>query len=166
MASSLGGYSRDGYTARHFSHLVINMTSIDFYILGHSQQQARLSFACRLAEKAFKEGRQIYVHAQDEQQAKQLDDLMWEYKPESFLPHQIVGEQASQTQVEIGWQDHPSHHFDVLINLVSPQPSFFSRFDRVLEIVIQDETSLAQSRAHYKFYRDRGYEVTHRDLRG
>jgi len=143
------------------------MTSIDFYILGHTHQKARYSFACRLAEKAFKEGRQIYVHVADETTARKLDKLMWQYKPEAFLPHNIVGdEEIPHAPIQIGWQEHPNHHFDVLINLVSPQPSFFSRFERVLEIVIQDEAILEQSRQHYKFYRDRGYEVTHRDLRG
>lgn len=141
------------------------MTVIDFYILGQSDQQARFHFACRLSEKAYSEGHQVYVHVENAEQAQKLDDLMWQYKAESFLPHNLVtnGEQA---QVQIGWQDHPSHHYDVMINLSSPQPNFFSRFARVLEIVIQDEVVLEQTRKHFKFYKDRGYEVTHRDLRG
>lgn len=149
------------------------MTSIDFYILGQSQHQERLLFVCRLAEKAYSEGRRVYVHVKDEKEAQLLDDLMWSYKPESFLPHSVVGHAPTvensvetDTQIQIGFADHPLHHNDVMVNLTSPQPSFFSRFDRVLEVVIQDETVLQQTREHYKFYKDRGYEVTHRDLRG
>jgi len=67
--------------------------------------------------------------------------------------------------VQIGWGEHPDHHHDVLINLSSPQPNFFSRFQRVLEVVIQDEAILSQTRQHYKFYKERGYQVTYRDLR-
>ena len=142
-----------------------NMTIIDFYILGHSDEQARFNFACRLCEKAYGEGHQVYVHVENEDQATRLDKLMWQYKAESFLPHNLVThEQAAQ--VQIGWQDHPAHHYDVMVNLASPQPNFFSRFARVLEIVIQDEHVLEQTRKHFKFYKDRGYEVTHRDLRG
>lgn len=149
------------------------MTSIDFYILGQSQHNDRLMFACRLAEKAYSEGRRVYLHVGSEQDAQLLDDLMWSYKPESFLPHSIVGKAAAtegsiepDTQVQIGFNQHPPHHNDVMINLISPLPGFFSRFDRVLEVVIQDEAVLKQTREHYKFYKDRGYEVTHRDLRG
>ena len=143
------------------------MTSIDFYILGQAFEEDRLRFACRLAEKAYSEGRQVYLHARDEQQAQYLDDLMWSYKPESFLPHSLVkAAEPADTLVQIGWQDHPLHHHDVMINLSSPLPTFFSRFDRVLEVVIQDDDVLKQTRDHYKFYKDRGYQVTHRDLRG
>lgn len=143
------------------------MTSIDFYILGHTQQNARMNFVCRLIEKVYGEGRKVYVHTPDQNIAQQLDDLMWQYKAESFLPHNLIGdEQLPQAQIQIGWGEHPDHHHDVLVNLASPIPSFFSRFDRVLEVVIQDETILDQTRQHYKFYKDRGYQVTHRDLRG
>ncbi len=150
------------------------MTSIDFYILGQTQHQDRLLFACRLAERVYAEGRRVYVHVASEQEALYLDDLMWSYKPESFLPHSILGQASSadastlnaDTQVQIGFEDHPVHHNDVMINLVSPLPNFFSRFERVLEVVIQEEQVLQQTREHYKFYKDRGYEVTHRDLRG
>ena len=152
------------------------MTSIDFYILGQTQHNDRLLFACRLAERVYAEGRRVYVHVASEQEAQYMDDLMWSHKPESFLPHSIVGQATTtragadslntDTQVQIGFGEHPQHHSDVMINLVSPLPNFFSRFDRVLEVVIQDEQVLQQTREHYKFYKDRGYEVTHRDLRG
>jgi len=32
-------------------------------------------------------------------------------------------------------------------------------------VVIQDEAILNQTRQHYKFYKERGYQVTYRDLR-
>lgn len=152
------------YTEAHL-HVSNTMTAIDFYILGHSDELARFNFACRLTERVYGEGHQVYIHVENAEQAQRLDDLMWTYKPEAFVPHNLVTE-AQTAQVQIGWQDHPPHHFDVMINLSSPQPSFFSRFGRVLEIVIQDETVLEQTRKHFKFYKDRGYEVTHRDLRG
>jgi DNA polymerase-3 subunit chi len=152
------------YTKAHL-HVSNTMTAIDFYILGHSDEHARFNFACRLSEKVYGEGHQVYIHVENAEQAQRLDDLMWSYKPEAFLPHNLVTDEQP-AQVQIGWQDHPAHHFDVMINLSSPQPTFFSRFARVLEIVIQDETVLAQTRKHFKFYKDRGYEVTHRDLRG
>lgn len=143
------------------------MTSIDFYILGHSQQSARMTFVCRLIEKVYGEGRQVYVHTPNQALAQELDDMMWQYKAESFLPHNLIGDaEQPQAQIQIGWGEHPDHHHDVLVNLTSPIPTFFSRFERVLEVVIQDEAILEQTRQHYKFYKDRGYHVTHRDLRG
>ncbi len=142
------------------------MTTIDFYILGQTQQLDRFNFVCNLVSKVYGEGRDIYIHTKDQSDAQQIDDLLWSFKGEAFIPHNIIGDDTlAQTQVQIGWGDHPDHHHDVLINLSSPQPNFFSRFQRVLEVVIQDEEILAQTRKHYKFYKDRGYQVTYRDLR-
>jgi DNA polymerase-3 subunit chi len=143
------------------------MTSVDFYILGATKQLDRLDFVCRLVEKVYGEGRKVYLHTENEKQAIWLDSHLWKFKPDSFIPHNIIGNSDQpEAQVQIGWQDHPAHHNDVLVNLSGPIPTFFSRFDRVLEVVIQDEAVLEQTRKHYKFYKDRGYEVTHRDLRG
>ncbi len=143
------------------------MTTIDFYILGQTQHLDRFSFVCNLVSKVYGEGRNIYIHTSNEADAKQLDDLLWTYKEEAFIPHNIIGDsEVPEAQVQLGWGEHPNHHHDVLINLSSPQPNFFSRFDRVLEVVIQDDEILKQTRQHYKFYKDRGYQVTYRDLRG
>ncbi len=143
------------------------MTTIDFYILGQTQHLDRFRFVCNLVSKVYGEGHNIYIHTKNEDDAKQLDVLLWEYKDEAFLPHNMIGDpELPESQIQIGYLDHPDHHNDVLINLTNPIPGFFSRFARVLEVVIQDETVLEQTRKHYKFYKDRGYEVTYRDLRG
>ena len=142
------------------------MTTIDFYILGQTQHLDRFNFVCNLVSKVYGEGRNIYIHTKDQNDAQQIDDLLWSFKGEAFIPHNIIGDdKLKETQIQIGWGEHPDHHHDVLINLASPQPNFFSRFQRVLEVVIQDEEILAQTRQHYKFYKERGYQVTYRDLR-
>ncbi|MEY8206134.1 MAG: DNA polymerase III subunit chi [Bermanella sp.] len=143
------------------------MTTIDFYILGQTQTLDRHRFVCNLVSKVYGQGRHIYIHTHDAAAAHELDELLWGYKGEAFIPHNILGDDARpQVQVQIGWGQHPDHHHDVLINLASPQPNFFSRFERVLEVVIQDDEILRQTRQHYKFYKERGYQVTYRDLRG
>lgn len=143
------------------------MTSIDFYILGATNAIDRINFACRLVEKVSGLGHKIYIHTDNEKQAIWLDKHLWTFKPDAFLPHNIVGNaELPDAQIQIGWQAHPANHNDVLINLADPIPTFFSRFQRVLEVVIQDEKILEQTRQHYKFYKDRGYQVTYQDLRG
>jgi len=43
-------------------------------------------------------------------------------------------------------------------------PSYFSRFRRVVEIVTRDSDDRALARDRFRFYRDRGYEITTHDL--
>ena len=52
----------------------------------------------------------------------------------------------------------------MLINLGAAIPEFFSRFERVAEIVLNDPESLRASRARWSFYKDRGYPLEHHDM--
>lgn len=136
------------------------MTRIDFYIVDNEQQSSRALLACRLAEKAFSLKNQIYIYTTDELQANELDDLLWTYRAGSFVPHQLLGTQAdSDCPVLIGHTDAPEGLNQVLINLNMAVPLFFSRFERVVEIVNQDETQRQLARERFKFYRDRGYDL-------
>ena len=123
----------------------------------------RLSVAVRLADKAFQRGHRIFINAADEDQARALDELMWSFRPSSFLPHGLHGQEHSDT-VAIGWGQEPHNHSDLLINLQLEIPSFFSRFQRVAEVVTQDPDSLEALRASWTFYRERGYQLEKHDL--
>lgn len=46
------------------------MTRIDFYILSDTTRQARLDFACRLAETIYRKGYRLHVHTVDEAMEK------------------------------------------------------------------------------------------------
>ncbi len=139
------------------------MTKVGFYVIQDASAQKRLEVAVRLADKAFARGHRIFIHAEDETQARSLDELLWSYRPSSFLPHGLHGSEHSDT-VAIGWGQEPRDHNDLLINLQLEIPAFFSRFARVAEVVTQDERSLTALRASWKFYQSRGYELEKHDL--
>ena len=142
------------------------MTRVDFYILATAEPQERLLFACRLTEKAFRIGHQVYLHTASAAQATELNELLWSYRAESFIPHNILNDgSAPPARVEIGHQDDPIAHADVLVNLADNIPTFFSRFTRVAEVVIQQPEVLASTRDSFGFYRDRGYPMQTHDLR-
>ncbi len=90
--------------------------------------------------------------------AQKFDALLWSLQPDSFLPHELLPA-GKQTPVHIGWGEDSPHHHDLLINLGDAIPGFFSRFERVIEIVTQDPEQLAESRKRFRFYRERGYAL-------
>ena len=138
------------------------MTRVDFYILEDVEVNAMMRFACRLACKAVDAGNQVYIHTSHEQSATDLDDLLWAYPGQRFMPHGRQDDAgAAGAPVIIGWDD-PQEHDGVLINLSDEIPTFFGRFDRVVEIVVGDTKS--RGRERYHFYRDRGYPLFHHDL--
>jgi len=135
----------------------------------------RLEVAARLADKAFQQGHRIYINACDELQANALNQLLWSFRPASFLPHGIEGEHGERAKdgtaadngsdtIGIGWGQEPQKHNDLLINLQLQVPPFFSRFARVAEVVTQEEKSLAALRISWRFYEERGYQLEKHDL--
>jgi DNA polymerase-3 subunit chi len=134
------------------------MTQVDFYILESSAQRNRLIFACRLAEKVTGMGHKVFVHAPSEGAARELDDLMWTYQDGSFLPHCLAG-QDPEAAVHIGHGTEPGEGFHLLINLGAEVPGFFTRFERVAELIDGDETRKAEGRERFRFYKDRGYPL-------
>jgi len=142
------------------------MTRIDFYIVDSDQKVSRSLLACRLTEKAYSLKNQIYIYTADESQANEFDELLWTYRAGSFVPHQQLAAQDGQDcPVLIGHADAPEGLNQVLINLDKTVPLFFSRFERVVEIVSQDETQRQQARERFKFYRDRGYDLHTHNLK-
>jgi len=136
------------------------VTRVDFYILPDGAPSGREHFACRLADIAFQRGQRIYVYTESKDQAKTLDNLLWTFQAGSFLPHDLhPSESAANTPVLIGHDGVPDDGHEVLINLAETVPNFFSRFDRVAEIVNQDAAVKQASRERFRFYRDRGYAL-------
>jgi DNA polymerase-3 subunit chi len=136
---------------------------VDFYVLAGADPAQRDLFACRLAEKAFRLGHRIHLHVTDEQAARSLDELLWNFSDASFLPHALVGE-AGNVAVRVGWRQAGAEG-DLLINLDLAVPAFFDRFPRVAEIVVQEERIYRASRVHFRHYRERGIAPTTHDLR-
>jgi len=138
------------------------MTDIDFYILDNDKPQGRELMACRLAEKVYKLGRTVFIHTGSPGASQRLDDLLWTFREGSFVPHALAEPAPEQTStpvapIIISHAYEPQQHSDVLINLASDVPLFFSRFERVSEIIGQQDK--AAGRERFRFYRDRGYPL-------
>jgi DNA polymerase III subunit chi len=136
------------------------MTRIDFYFNVVDKQQAIVN----LVQSALLKRRQVMLLAADEKMASEVSTSLWQNKPESFLPNvQLNHLHAAATPVVIGLQG--SHleinlvQDDMLINLTASEPSFFSRFTQLVELVSDEEQDKLAARARFKFYRDRGYEI-------
>jgi len=141
------------------------MTRVNFYISPNQAADSGLQLACRIAEKAYGKQNKVYIHANNAEQAKQLDDLLWVFRQGSFVPHcQSNDENQQEAAVVIGYDALPEIQPDVLINLANEVPNFFTRFERVAEIVSGDENTRQIARERFKFYRERGYPLETHEL--
>ena len=138
------------------------MTKIKFY----SGAEDKLHTACRLSHKAMQSGLRVILHTPDESTVAALDKLLWHYPPTAFMPHCRSHEAAAGImQVVLDFQGGSFPHSEILINLHTACLPFFSRFEQVIEIISQETEDVRLGRERFSFYRDRGYEMQHFDLR-
>jgi DNA polymerase-3 subunit chi len=158
---------------------------IDFYILTEHSPQGRELLACRLAEKAYRLGHKVYIHAASAEQARLLDDLLWTFRQGSFVPHSLYSPQDQEPPpVLIGWGEfpepttmpfitsttqidsHPSAEklTPLLINLASEILPSLECFARIAEVVDQDPQILEKSRQQFRYYREHGYPLVSHKL--
>lgn len=139
------------------------MTQVDFYITANDSDDARLRLACRIVDKATQLAHHVFIHSPSEDEARKLDELLWTFDEGSFIPHRIVREPPASLPPEpvlIGLGEPPPQGpWNVLVNLAPEVPEFFSRYERVAEVVDANAERRAQSRERYRFYRDRGYKL-------
>ena len=139
------------------------MTRVDFYILDHTTSEARLTLACRLADKAVRRDHEVLINAATEADGARLDELLWTFSQGSFLPHRRLSDSNRQDEGEpvlIGCGEEPEDgRWDLLINLAPEVPEFFGRFQRVAELVGAEPENKAAGRERFRYYRDRGYEL-------
>ena len=137
------------------------MTRIDFYQISQSNLTAE-GLVCKLCHKAYHHRQNVLLLTNSQQQTDHLDLLLWTHNDESFLPHDQVEQDGLLTPILISHQADPRGERQLLINLTDEVPLFFAQFERVIELVTEQNKSVARS--HYSYYKDRGYELNHHTL--
>lgn len=133
------------------------MPRIEFYVLSSAIPGDRLRAACQLAMKAWRAGMPVFLRGSDAAQCSEVDELLWRFKAESFVPHSLYEEDA-HAPVVIGLDEEPGSAQGVLINLGSTLSPQVERFSRVIEIVNQEPDLLTACRENFRSYRQRGYD--------
>ena len=135
------------------------MTKIDFYLVKGDE----LLFACRLIALIYRRGHKVHVQTPSIEYAKALDEKLWNYPEDAFIPHSLK-EHQFDSPIKICTETDSPEHKDVFVNLSRSTPKFFSRFDRVAEVVPENELERSFARKAYAYYEERGYEVSYHKM--
>ncbi|MDC2963814.1 DNA polymerase III subunit chi [Gammaproteobacteria bacterium] len=135
------------------------MTKIDFYLVKGDE----VFFASRLIALIYRRGHKIHVQTSSIEYAKALDEKLWNFAEDAFIPHCLKDHQFDAPIKICTSTDSPEHQ-DVFVNLSTSRPKFFSRFDRVAEIVPENESERSAARKAFSFYKERGYEVNYHEM--
>lgn len=142
------------------------MPQVDFHILRESSPAARLRLACRLAERAYRDGARVLVRLDAEAELAEMDALLWTFNDGAFLPHDRLAaggapdEQEAPVALTAGALPPRLAAWPLLIDLALAQPPAAQAGqllpDRVVEIVDADEHRRRLGRERFRAYRDAG----------
>jgi DNA polymerase III subunit chi len=135
---------------------------ISFYVLATESLNERYQFACKLIEKAYRNGAFAYVLTDSAEQSQIIDDLLWTFRAGSFVPHQIFQGDVpeAENQILIGHNNPPLNWQKTLVNVSAQIPEDFQQVERILEILDNSEATKAWGRQRYKQYQQAGFEIT------
>ena len=138
-----------------------------FHILAQYTHAARNLHAAKLVDKAWQQGDRVCVLCDTEEQAVELDDLLWNFTPEAFIPHSIAKEPTTACTDPVGILLYPpaAVDWDTVIVLSSALPEDADQYRRLALVAHNDPAVLNQARGHYKQLRSLGIEARVGDMR-
>ena len=140
------------------------MPRADFYLIQKPRfREEPLLLVCELARKAFDANLATLVLARDAEQAEQLDDLLWSFDDDAYIPHQLAGDDEDElAPVLIASPDNDTPMRTLVINL--RDTAVDGKVDRVLEVVPADDSARGPLRERWKQYLARGFDLKKHDM--
>lgn len=140
------------------------MPRVDFYLIAKPRfREEPLLLVCELARKAFASEQPTVILARSQDQAEEIDERLWSFSEDAFIPHQIAGDDDDAITAVlivppgIEVEDRP-----LAINL--RDACAFGKHARILEVVAADPAERDGSRRRWKQYQSRGFELTKHDM--
>jgi DNA polymerase-3 subunit chi len=141
------------------------MTEVAF----HFNAPDKIQYTCRLLRKACASAAQVVVVGAEES-ISALDAALWTFSATAFVPHCRSDADPAvlqNTPVLLMAADKVPQqwpHHQVLVNLGSELVAGFESFEKVIEVVTQDDQDKSLARLRWKHYADRGYPLVRHDL--
>ncbi|QWT20475.1 DNA polymerase III subunit chi [Bacillus sp. NP157] len=140
------------------------MPRADFYLIDKPRfREDPLLLVCELARRAFGAQQPTLILARDFEQAEAIDEYLWAFDEDAFIPHQLAGDDDdANTAVLIVPPGVEVADRPMVINLRDTCAP--GQFDRVLEVVAADPAEREGSRARWTEYKRGGFDVTKHDM--
>ena len=140
--------------------LIETMTEVIFVEVTVSRMEIR---ACEIAEENYARGRKLQIIALDQEQAERLDDLLWTFKPDSFVPHGLwAGYPDEPVQpVVITTRKEAVEGMDSLLMMGYSEVDLVSQFSHAFHLVVDNEERLDSSRRYWTLLKDAGFSLRH-----
>lgn len=116
---------------------------------------------CFLTKKQWRLGKRVLITCEDKVQANRIDEALWRFDQNSFLPHDLFGKNIDNIPIVICWSEchYVNSTRDLLINLMKKHMSFFFNFKEIIDFVPTDSVLKQWARFRYKSYKEIGFNL-------
>ena len=136
------------------------MTDISFY---HLIKRSMENVLPKLLEKTLEAGGRAVIFASSEEKVTEIDDLLWTYNPNSWLPHGtnkhgFTSEQPVLITSENDNANDASYLFlidGIRLEQINGYKRIFDLFDG------HDENAVIEARTRWTFYKEKGVQPTY-----
>ncbi len=136
------------------------MAEVSFYHLQREPLEAALP---KILEKVLESGLRAVLVAGSAERVQVLDEQLWTYRRQSFLPHGAAGDgRAAEQPIYLTTDEENPNGATVLVLVDGADPAFKSEFDRCLDMFDgNDEAAVAAARERWKACKEQGFDVTY-----
>lgn len=136
------------------------MTQVSFYHLTSTPIQRALP---KLLEKIVAGGNKALVVTGSEEEAEQLNQLLWTYNPDSFLPHGTMKDGRLEDQpILISTETTPVNKASMALVTNGQIPDNLERFERILDIFDGNNAeAVTAARNRWMVYKEAGHNLTY-----
>lgn len=138
------------------------MTKIDFY---HLQNQTLENVLPKLLEKSYQLGKKILVKIGNEERVDFINNLLWTYNEESFLPH--GSKKDGHAEMQPIWltsgDDNPNNaEFLFLTDGATADCEEIAKFERVFNIFDgNSQTAVENARNLWKNLKQQSFDISY-----
>ena len=136
------------------------MTEVRFY---HLQKQTLDQALPLILEKVHQTGKRAHVRLVNEKEVNRMNDVLWTYKPDSFLPHgcKKTGDAESQPIWLTHTNDNPNSA-NTLILTQGMTEDAMEGYSLCCEMLDgRNDQAVQDARTRWKTYKDKGFTVTY-----
>lgn len=134
-------------------------TEVRFY---HMERSDLLQCLPALLSKALAGGRRVHIKA-PAAQIKKLDEHLWVFDPDAFLPHGLAdGPHGASQPICVSAQDENVNSADMLILTHGQESAQIGQYALCCTMIDgRDDQAVAAARTQWKIYKEQGFALTY-----
>ena len=136
------------------------MTDIRFY---HMEQSTLDQALPSIALKAWQSGKNVMIRVPDKKEAARLNDVLWTFHPNVFLPHGSDGDKNADRQpVFLTANDDNVNEAQILILTHGCVVNDVNDFEMICEMLDgRVDSQIKEARGRWKGYKESGHDLTY-----